>query len=108
MVSVTTGLQPGAVEEIFSNRYTDGKTLGLGFGGLYSITGSSGWGPAIAAVDLPNGARNLKLVCQSIRSHSPAIAGCVADVTSLLVAGVSYVGVFYCQTKRESRRACSA
>ena len=43
------------IPEGFASQYTGGKTLGLGFGGEYSINASASWGPALAAVDVPGG-----------------------------------------------------
>jgi len=41
------------IPQDFADEYTGGRTLGLGFGGQYSINASVSWGPAIAAVALP-------------------------------------------------------
>jgi len=43
-----------SIPQDFADKYTDGKTLGVGFGGNdYSINASNSWGPALAAVSLP-------------------------------------------------------
>jgi hypothetical protein len=42
------------IPQWFANSYTGGKTLGVGFGGYYSIIGSGSFGPALAAIDHPN------------------------------------------------------
>jgi hypothetical protein len=38
----------------FAKRYTGGKTLGVGFGGYFSIISSGSMGPALCAVDHPD------------------------------------------------------
>jgi hypothetical protein len=38
----------------FANRFTGGDTLGVGFGGYYSITSTASFGPALAAISAPN------------------------------------------------------
>ncbi|MCL1897702.1 MAG: bacterial Ig-like domain-containing protein [Micrococcales bacterium] len=45
-----TGIPQG-----FANQYTGGKTIGLGFGGMYSINSSASWGPSLAAAGLNTG-----------------------------------------------------
>ena len=43
------------IPEWFAASYTGGKTLGVGFGGYYSIVGNGGgFGPAVAAIAPPN------------------------------------------------------
>ena len=42
----------------FANQYTGGDTLGVGFGGYFSITNTASFGPALAAVAPPDPASN--------------------------------------------------
>ena len=49
------------IPDDYANQYTGGKTLGVGFGGEYSINASASWGPALAAVDLPDGRDTMNL-----------------------------------------------
>jgi hypothetical protein len=42
------------IPQWFANRYTDGKSLGVGFGGYFSIISSASVGPSLAAVDDPD------------------------------------------------------
>lgn len=42
------------IPQWFADRYTDGKTLGVGFGGYFSIVGTASFGPALAAVSDPD------------------------------------------------------
>ena len=43
-----------ALPKTFAERYTDGKSLGLGFGGYYSICASASRGPALGAIADPD------------------------------------------------------
>lgn len=38
----------------FADSYTGGKSLGVGFGGYFSIIGTGSFGPSLAAIDDPN------------------------------------------------------
>jgi PKD repeat protein len=42
------------IPQWFADRYTDGKSLGVGFGGYFSIIGSGSLGPTLAAVGDPD------------------------------------------------------
>ena len=59
-VAVKSGLYKGywggvlRLPEEFAKKYTDGKTLALGFGGYYSICGSASRGPALGAIPEPD------------------------------------------------------
>jgi PKD repeat protein len=46
------------IPQWFANRYTGGDTLGVGFGGYYSIVSTASLGPALAAIAPPNPANN--------------------------------------------------
>jgi hypothetical protein len=43
-----------AIPQWFANAYTGGDTLGVGFGGYYSIVSTASFGPALAAVAPPD------------------------------------------------------
>src|SRR5262249_15385436 len=42
------------IPQWFADRFTDGKSLGVGFGGYFSIVSSASFGPALAAVSDPD------------------------------------------------------
>jgi PKD repeat protein len=42
------------IPEWFANAYTGGNTLGVGFGGYFSITSTASFGPALAAIAPPD------------------------------------------------------
>ena len=43
------------IPDWFASAYTGGKTLGVGFGGYFSIIGNGGgWGTALVATSVPN------------------------------------------------------
>lgn len=46
------------IPQWFANSYTAGKTLGVGFGGYFSIISTGSFGPALAAISDPNIAVN--------------------------------------------------
>ena len=46
------------IPQWFANRYTGGDTLGVGFGGYFSIISTASFGPALAAIAAPNLAVN--------------------------------------------------
>jgi PKD repeat protein len=46
------------IPQWFADRFTGGKSLGVGFGGYFSIVNSASFGPALAAVSDPNTAVN--------------------------------------------------
>jgi hypothetical protein len=43
-----------AIPQWFATRYTGGMTLGVGFGGYYSIASTISWGPSLAAINPPD------------------------------------------------------
>src|SRR5262249_14486322 len=42
------------IPQWFADRFTGGKTLGVGFGGYYSIISTGSFGPTLAAVSAPD------------------------------------------------------
>ena len=46
------------IPQWFANRYTGGDTLGVGFGGYFSIVSTASFGPALAAIAAPDPAVN--------------------------------------------------
>jgi hypothetical protein len=42
------------IPQWFADRYTGGKTLGVGFGGYFNVTATASFGPALAAVSPPD------------------------------------------------------
>ena len=67
----------------FASTYTNGRDMGLGFGGHYSICGTASRGPALGAIARPNPANNLLDLVPLVAYDDPAY--CIRDNSYLPV-----------------------
>jgi hypothetical protein len=62
----------------FASRYTAGKSLGLGFGGMYSGSASASYGPALFAAEMPR-ETSAAVRCRALLNYPAPNQFCIRD-----------------------------